>query len=662
MYKEDKVKAYVTSKELLFDIEDISKLKDLKVSFGHRLESRTRDEDLTNALRFRVHDPLWMLARQWQLGELKGNNAGSALAVECYIKRRMAKVSEGKQQCDPIEPEVESVNHDATPLMRVEAAMYFIDLLQTYCKGFNHAGALKALRTIFPLDDMAKDFGNSSLEAVEVQEHTRSLNTRLGVFSKAFATKLFDGVKLYDSLLGNDERRLYETVKRTYEAIKPHCENCGKYDENQFYWEPLSYFKDWMQKTYFPKDKETSHWKNNQLGYDCKVEVGQKVFEAKDYSSGQLSWYSFDICSESSSNDSGQTERPTAIPTLATYPGAPSKRLWQFEDHKVFLGNAVGMQAKGNIAMMQYATMYGNDWMLIPLTTELGTYFSVDKIIVTDSFGITSLINKMSGTDDDNNVSFGQRWQMFGNVYNGQRKRADSGLFFPPALNQIMEGTPLEEVQLLRDETSNMVWGVETSTYDGCGGNIDLGMEATQVQTFIDEQNHPKLENETPTLEIRKEEDGSIHTASNRTADYAYVLQTQVPLNWIPFVPQHPSDSQKQCEPFFLGGRDVVLRRGKMPCFFNNEYKAVRPRTQFLSQGIRKENEADGVKESPLIINEEEVQQVGTRIVKNFQRARWINGKTFNWLGYQTQIKGMQGNSGLLFDSLIDANVKKKDK
>ena len=76
MYTDDKVTAYITSKELLFNIESLDELRNLKVNFGRRLESRTRHEDLTDALRFRVHDPLWMLSRQWQLGEFKRRIVG----------------------------------------------------------------------------------------------------------------------------------------------------------------------------------------------------------------------------------------------------------------------------------------------------------------------------------------------------------------------------------------------------------------------------------------------------------------------------------------------------------------------------------------------------------------------------------------------------------
>jgi hypothetical protein len=657
MYTDDKVTAYITSKELLFNIESLDELRNLKVNFGRRLESRTRHEDLTDALRFRVHDPLWMLSRQWQLGEFKGNNAGSALNVKCRVNRKKAAVRWQPKEDMPIEPEVEGVNHDITPLMRVEAAMYFLDLLQGRFPQIDRAGALKALRELFPLGDLVASFGHSSFDEKEVQDHTRKLNARLGVFSKSFAKKLFDGIELYENLAKQNSHLIFE-------KLKPCGKNCVDFIEERLN-EVMYYdFFVWVQKTYFPRGGDNTYWKNNQLGYDCQMEVGQQKFEAKDYSSGELSWYSFDVTKEQSSrpNDTGETENIWSIPTLATFPGAPSKRLWEFEDNKVFLGNAVGMQAKGNIAMMQYATMYGNDWMLIPLTAQLGTYFSVERIEVADSFGIVTTITSMSGSSDDKVASFGQRWQMYGNVRKGKEKTVDKGLFLPPALNHIMESKPVEEVQMLRDEMANMVWGVETSASDGCGGNIDLVMEAAQVQAFMDEQNAQKNASEKSELSLKGAGNGSMNATGNRPADYAYVLQTQVPLNWIPFVPQHPAKDKNDGDPFFLGGRDIVLRRGKMPRVVNGKRVAALPRTQFLSQGLRRDLKNDNYANySPLFINEEEVQQVGTRVVKNFQRARWINGQTFNWLGYQTQIKGMQADSGLKYDSLIDVNVQKKD-
>jgi len=43
----------------------------------NRLEGRPRSDDLTRSVRAEVRDPLWMLARQWQLGEFQGEDNGS---------------------------------------------------------------------------------------------------------------------------------------------------------------------------------------------------------------------------------------------------------------------------------------------------------------------------------------------------------------------------------------------------------------------------------------------------------------------------------------------------------------------------------------------------------------------------------------------------------
>src|SRR6185312_6067754 len=45
-----------------------------------RLEPRTRSERLPG-LEARIHDPLWMLTRQWQFGEFRAEDAGSPISV-----------------------------------------------------------------------------------------------------------------------------------------------------------------------------------------------------------------------------------------------------------------------------------------------------------------------------------------------------------------------------------------------------------------------------------------------------------------------------------------------------------------------------------------------------------------------------------------------------
>ena len=46
-----------------------------------RLESATVDPNIAEGLEARIADPLWMLARQWQTGEFKGDDAANPLLV-----------------------------------------------------------------------------------------------------------------------------------------------------------------------------------------------------------------------------------------------------------------------------------------------------------------------------------------------------------------------------------------------------------------------------------------------------------------------------------------------------------------------------------------------------------------------------------------------------
>lgn len=53
----------------------------------NRLESRPNDRDLQNGFAARLHDPLWLLARQWEMGEHQGENAASPVRVDCTLTR-----------------------------------------------------------------------------------------------------------------------------------------------------------------------------------------------------------------------------------------------------------------------------------------------------------------------------------------------------------------------------------------------------------------------------------------------------------------------------------------------------------------------------------------------------------------------------------------------
>ncbi len=621
----------------------------------YRLETRTRRYDVTDALRFRVYDPLWMLSRQWQMGEFRGNDAGTAMSVRARVKTTpIEKYQIGKDggrtvsagADTPLEPLVEQIDREITPQVRVESAVYFLDLLNE-AAGLSAAEKSLLTNSIMTNQDLALDRSDlsmprSSVEESDVTAFTKSRNTRLTRFKAACVGKIFDGYKLY-------QQRAASVV------LKPATEKKLK--------KLLDTYCSWFKDRYLPTSAQKGAWDTPSLGHHFKAENACGVYTAEDYAGGRVSWYSFDLEKKKSGSSKGKVQEMEVLPTLASYPGAPNKRLWQFEDRKVFMGNSTGMQAKGNIAFLQYATMYGNDWMLFPLKTEVGKYVEVESITVYDTFGIPVVVKGRAGKDDKGAKTFGQQWQMFSNApVNQESSTAASadGLLFPPALVRTLEGAPVEEVNFLRDEMANMLWGVETRLDDGCGSSLDASLLASDVQQHIDEKYQDEVEK--ARISISKDDDGKTVVKSSREAEYKYSLMNSVPLNWIPFVPQHiKTDQEKKLYQGFLGGREVAFRRGVMPCYVvtgnqKGSYFPVRPQSSILKPQQVKVNGKMG--DVPLFIDEEQIQGVGTLIVKNCQRSRWIGGKTYTWMGYSKQIKHTQGVSGLEFDTLKDAAEK----
>jgi len=73
----------------------------LRIDAYHRLEARAADRDLENGFAARIHDPLWLLARQWQMGEHQGENASSPVRIAFQVSRTPIKPVDGNPLFDP---------------------------------------------------------------------------------------------------------------------------------------------------------------------------------------------------------------------------------------------------------------------------------------------------------------------------------------------------------------------------------------------------------------------------------------------------------------------------------------------------------------------------------------------------------------------------------
>ena len=62
------------------------------ITTWNRLEGRPRSQSFERALQAEVRDALWMLTKQWQIGEFRGSDAGSPVFAKLLMqKTRLTK-------------------------------------------------------------------------------------------------------------------------------------------------------------------------------------------------------------------------------------------------------------------------------------------------------------------------------------------------------------------------------------------------------------------------------------------------------------------------------------------------------------------------------------------------------------------------------------------
>lgn len=603
----------------------------------NRLEPRTRKDEFEDTLKCEVHDPLWMLTRQWQFGEFQGEDTGSAIFAKIKmqttrISRYVSTNGEKEAYADhiPLETKVESEFPVLDYHTRVKSAAWLMKLLKSeFAKAgaaFSHRAYLEHLKTLFAIDfpeipadaDSHKDTVNKLYALV---------NEPLTSFLAGYGSQWFDGVKLFQK----------------YAPAAPLAGDPALLDASHLapFQTAIASYVTWFSKNYLPDHNANGKgaWLNDHMEYQFGVafpEPGKPntVLKAEEYYNGDLEWFSFDAApaNEATEGLSGDptpeesslvTEKIlTVIPTLAKFGGMPHPRWWQFEDGSIDLGNIDADTTDiSKLIVSEYALVYGNNWLVVPYAIPVGSLTTIPAIVITDVFGQRSLIQPaVQGNSDDWNA-----WGMFNlstrHSENDSNIQADTRLFLPPCVVKTQESEPVEEIRFVRDEMANMVWAIETRVDSLAGSSLEGDTAASALKNAI---------------ELIEPPVGAIPT--DETAKFKYQLENTVPENWIPFIPAH-----------FPGQfRAIRLQRASMPRWFKNDYGAVRPVTGLLREGIDEGNNAV----NPMFVNEEEVPRAGAVVTSNFQRTRWYNGKIVNWLGKRKRLGRGEGTSGLQFDSL----------
>ena len=598
----------------------------------NRLEPSIRKANFDKSLKAEIRDPLWMLTRQWQFGEFVADDAGSPVFAK--VRMQTAKVHQVSLQGNaPIvydegltleaHVERERVPFQFDIPLRIEIGRHWNRLVKQHLLdgGTSAANIQNVLDAFQNSPEFRFEIPNDGVEGARFLARS-TLKSALTLLQ---ARRGIDGSKVYLDLKENAGTVINNLVDP---AFNPLIQQAGN--------DLLA----WFERTYQqPENVNQAAWNPSKLTYEVSCAVPEAdgsmtILQADEFHHGKLDAYAFsvqkdttkvhpDLLTPATSPDV-EEEVFSFIPSPVKFAGMPNPRWWEFEDSLVDLGDLDIMTTDmGKVLFAEFGLIYSNDWFVLPYDIKAGSLCQTNDLIITDVFGQRTCIQP-SLTD---NESDWLDWSMFSlNTSDGGR---DNRLFAPPAIAFMQQSDPLEEVNFIRDEMANMVWAIENGIPDDMGQMIDgrlaSAMEKTYLENYFSNGNQASL--------------------TSSLGDLKYSMLSNVPENWIPFVPARSGA---------IDSRDIQLRRAAMPRNLeglpDDQDQRVRPKSSLLRVNFSSNGKPDG----PYFIHEEEVPRAGTHVVQTWQRTRNEKGDVLVWLGRRKRNqRKVSGSVSLKFDRLV---------
>lgn len=604
------------------------------ITLWNRLEGRPGAADFSRALRAEVRDALWMLTKQWQLGEFRGDDAGSPVMAKIHMTTSpLHKYQPGAHAVRPFPDDLPleaAVEQRTIPFRQGEQEIALDLRLQMGRQWLKLVEGVAPLRQAY-IGRYGIDLPDPSNEA----DATVCAHAEVRAQFSAVAGRAMDGAKLYFYLKSNAAHHAYDGIP----GVLPHQQ--GDIDA------AAARFIAWFEALYTQPEQSEDAWKPACLEYQfaCAAPsgAGEAVYTADEYAQGRLDWYSLDIDMARETLGAPGGVVPAApppliqsfIPSAITFDGMPNTRWWAFEDGRTNFGDIKpDTRELAKLLLIEFGLVYANDWFLFPVTLRCGSIAQVRGLAVTNVFGERFWIEPAGKGADEN----WQRWSMYTTSVKGHSDvPAELSLLLLPTAPSVQEGAAREGVMLVRDEVANMVWGIE-ETVPMPDGSSTRGSEAAaelkgHLQRLVD-----------ASIAIG----GPQRAAVPYAAPIRYRVMNAVPENWIPFIPVHvPGDN-----------REVQLQRAAMPRILAGDPNAperVRPRTSLLREGL------DRIPPESYFVHEEEIPRAGTRLSQAFQRTRWYGGRVVVWLGARKGTGRGEAASGLAFDQIVHVDQSKSE-
>ena len=549
--------------------------------------------EMQDGLQARIHDPLWLLARQWQFGEFRGEDTGSPAGAQIVtesspLSRYRPGHATGASAVQPYAPlavpletmvEREAVTGEGVLGWRgaAEAGLHLARLLR--------AEEVAAVHTLF----LRSAFALTPSAAAPQRPDARTQR-----FLSVVGARVVDGTRLHATLAPLNARGALADLFEDPPFDQVAAGNRPKVVRALASW--LTWYA-----TRFSENAGAPAWVPERIEYEFAVagntSDGESVLAAPEYLEGRLDWYSFVAQKEASLGAEAPVSTATTafLPSPVSYRGMPSPRLWEFEDATInFARVEATPRDLARLLLVKFALEYGNDWFVVPLELEVGSLCRVTSLVVTNTFGERLLVPHAGEVDGPTSP-----WRMF--MLTGDERRL---FFLPPVLGPTLQSAPIEDVLFLRDEMANVAWAVERVVQRDSGHPVDR-FDAYQE------------------LRRRREREAPPETPSTDAA--AYRLGTSVPDYWIPLLPVRV-------------GTAIRLKRGVLGIEATDGLPVALGRV--LEPGRE------------LVLHDEEVPREGARVSRTYQYARWIDGTTHLWIGRRKQPGRGEGSSGLQFDVL----------
>jgi len=565
------------------------------ITYWHRLESRPRSEHhILPSLAARIRDPLWMLARQWQMGEFHGEDSASPAWMRTSTRvspltgwRIEGQATQPLTGAIPLEDLVETEAFGEDLALRAEIGQTCEALLSAH----GVPARIADVRAAFPIPEITE----SALKADPDRDAAR--------FQRVVMGRTIDGLALYRAAVA-----AAPSLPAALAGLPP--AGLAALDD----------LRAWVTDVYGDiGSADADAWRPARLEYRVETlgdtpDGRSAVLSCVPDRDGGFDWYTFDV-KQIGERDEGapvpvSTTR-SVLPIHVRFRGMPNQRWWDFEEGTTDFG-AIEPEKRdlAKLLVMDFMLIHSNDWYLVPLRQPVGQLMEIEWMVVHDVFGDLTHVPRADAAD----VRQDERWTMFTLTSPTQPNGIAPFLIQPPtASGSVLEGPVLEEVRFLRDEMANMVWAIE-ETLEGGLGQAFPGLERYQAT---------RPANPAPPAPV----------PAGPHPPLKYQIQTEVPENWIPFLPvlidAVNGDIALQIAAM------LRTRPGQAP-------EPILPRGRILNP--------TGVGGADYQIREEEVSRDGTRVNRLVRRSRWIDGSTHLWIARRRTPGAGEGSSGLKYD------------